>query len=242
MSLTRRVPSTKWFRMSLDITRQLEDERAREVWEKAKLAKDILDYQREQEMQEQEDVAQYEALQAQYAQEWDDWALWSSMHPGSPTRERELKRQKMILHIQVQGDATQKARLDLDVRPGTPVMLGMSWTLVAAEALETGVEQGGTGAKGSGSQTPTERINPVTPEKLSEGVGVGVVPKQGHIAEGELTAFMLNEEGGSVFAAWSSGGFSAEQIQRLYGDHVLEAGLRSWRHSRCLRGQSFAWA
>ena len=34
---------------------------------------------------------------------------------------------------------------------------------------------------------------------------------------------MTGDEGLSVFQAWSSGGFSAEQVRRLYGQHVLEA-------------------
>ena len=34
---------------------------------------------------------------------------------------------------------------------------------------------------------------------------------------------MTGQEGHSVFQAWCSGGFTSEQIQRLYGQPVLEA-------------------
>ena len=44
-----------------------------------------------------------------------------------------------------------------------------------------------------------------------------------HIAESDLTEFMLGEEGTSVFRAWSTKGFTSEQVERLYGPAVLEA-------------------
>ena len=34
---------------------------------------------------------------------------------------------------------------------------------------------------------------------------------------------MTGEKGLSVFRAWASGGFTTEQILRLYGQHVMEA-------------------
>ena len=81
-----------------------------------------------------------------------------------------------------------------------------------------------TKASSSQSHSPTEKLSPVTPEKLSaEGSARTVVPVQGHISEGELAAFMTGPEGQSVFQAWCSGGFTSEQIQRLYGQSVLEA-------------------
>ena len=213
-------PVDKMVQDELEIRRQLEEEREMQAWDRAKLQKDIQDYELEREQQESEDAAHYESLQAQYAQDWDDWVLWSSMNPTTPTRERPVKKQKMILHLQVQGDATKAARFDMELQPDKPVMLGMTWTVVEEMVP---VEQGGGGTRASGSQASTERISPVTPEGASESMSAQQGP--GHIAESELTAFMLGEEGLSVFRAWASGGFSAEQIQRLYGSHVLEAFL-----------------
>ena len=205
----------------LEIRRQLEAEQEMLAWEKARLEKDILDYENDRDLQEQEDIARHEELQAMYAQDWDDWALWSSMHPREVEHARAAKRQKMILHLQVHGDATTATKMELDLQPGQPMSLGMTWTVVD---VENDVERPGVG----GSQASTERMSPVTPEKpekperSSEGL---VVSGQGHITEGELTAFMTSEEGLSVYRAWSSGGFSAEQVQRLYGSPVMEAFL-----------------
>ena len=202
----------------LDIRRQLEDLQA---WEKAKLASEIADYERDCEMQEQEDEARYAALQAQYAPEWDDWVLWKSMHSSSPPRTSPRKRQHLILNIQLLGDLTTATQMAVDVAPGMLVYLGMTMTVTEGESQ---VQQSDEArASGSQSQGSTERISPVTPDKQSEG-GV-IVQGRGHMTESELTSFMTGEEGHSVFQAWASGGFTAEQILRLYGNHVMEAFL-----------------
>ena len=213
----------------LEIRRQLEAEQELLAWEKARLEKDVLEYEHDRDLREQEDIARYEELQAMYAQDWDDWALWSSMHPREVEYTRAAKRQKMILHLQVHDDATTATKMELNLQPGQPMSLGMTWTVVD---VENDVGRSGVG----GSQASTERMSPVTPEKpekpelRSEGL---VVSGQGHITEGELTAFMTSEEGLSVYRAWSFGGFSAEQVQRpvmeafMANKLVLEGGNSS---------------
>ena len=146
------------------------------------------------------------------------------MHSTSPARSRSAKRQRMTLHLQVQGEVTPAHRMDFDVTPGVPLTVGLTWAIM--EDRE-GVEQDSTPAceMASGSRGSTERVSPVTPEQhVSEGDSAcRPVRGPGHISETELAAFMTGDEGLNVFRAWSSGGFSAEQILRLHGTHVMEA-------------------
>ena len=174
-----------------------------------------------------EDEVRYEALQAQYAQEWDDWVLWRSMHSTSPARERPAKKQKLVLTLQVQGELKPATKLDFNVTPGMPMAVGLTWTVVDEMAADGAGGRAGRGEQASGSGSSTERVSPLTPEKpaelhLSRERPVQV-SGQGLITEAELAAFMTGDEGQSVFDAWSSGGFTSEQVQRLYGQHVLEA-------------------
>ena len=46
------------------------------------------------------------------------------------------KRQRLVLHLQVRGDATQSAVLELPVVPGAPVTLGMTWTVMEEEGVK----------------------------------------------------------------------------------------------------------
>ena len=86
--------------------------------------------------------------------------------------------------------------------------------------MEPESEEGVTG----GSQSSTERVSSATPlPESSQPVVQSAEQVKGLIEEGELTAFMSGEEGRSVFQAWRAGGFTTEQITRLYGEHVLEA-------------------
>ena len=89
----------------LEVKRQMEmdEEKDRLAWEKERQDMELMEYERDRALQESEDEARYEALQAQYAQEWDDWVIWRSMHSVSPQRERPVKKQKMVVTLQVQG-------------------------------------------------------------------------------------------------------------------------------------------
>ena len=142
-------------------------------------------------------------------------------------RVRPAKKQKLVLTLQVQGELVPAKRLDFNVTPGMPMTLGLTWTVVdeTAEDVPSGQAQRGEQASGSGSST--ERVSPLTPEKPAELHLSEERPVQGSgqglITEAELAAFMTGVEGQSVFNAWSSGGFTSEQVQRLYGQHVLEA-------------------
>ena len=203
----------------LEVKRQVEQERAAQAKEAAVLARQLQEYEQEKAREEQEDMARFEELQAQYAQEWDDWVVWSSMNaPGSP-RERHVKRQKMVLSVQVQGELQPVRRLDFDMVPGVPVTIGLHLQLMDDEVAET-ADNGGD--KAASSQSPTERVSPLTPEPHSQ---LEQVKGSGLISDADLTAFMASEEGLSVFRAWSTGGYTSDQIRRLYGEHVLEACL-----------------
>ena len=138
--------------------------------------------------------------------------------PGSP-RARPVKKQKMVLSVQVQGGLQPVHRLDFEMVPGVPTTIGLLWLLVSDGVDETAE---GVGGKAASSQSSTERVSPLTPEQHSEQ---GQVKGSGLISEDDLTAFMNSEEGLSVFQAWNAGGFTSDQIRRLYGEHVLEACL-----------------
>ena len=154
----------------LEMKRQIEEDDARErqAWEKERQARELLEYERDRAEQEKEDEARYEALQAQYAQEWDDWVLWRSMHSTSPTRARPEKKQKMVLHLQVQGELAPAKRLDFNVTPGMPVTVGLTWTVVDEEAVDAASKPLQWGERASGSGSSTERVSPLTPEQKSE--------------------------------------------------------------------------
>ena len=190
----------------LEIKRQREEEDARQLREKEMMEGQILEYEQEKEREQQEDEARYEELQAQYVQEWDDWVMWRSLHATSPSRTRPAKKQKMVLHVQVQGELTPVPRLDFNVTPGLPTTIGLTWTVLDDDP---GIVEDNA-AKASGSQSSTERVSPVTPETQTVKP---VVKGQGHIADGELSAFMTGEEGRSVFQAWCSGGFHQSRFQ-----------------------------
>ena len=166
----------------LEVKRQMEmdEERDRLAWEKERQDMELMEYERDRALQESEDEARYESLQAQYAQEWDDWVIWRSMHSVSPQRERPAKKQKMVLHLQVQGELAPAKRLDFDITPGMPTAIGLTWTVLEEEA-EKGMH--GEQTKASSSQSSTEKLSPVTPEKQlsAEGSASALVPVQGHI-------------------------------------------------------------
>ena len=203
----------------LEVRRHLEQEHAAQARDSAVLARQIEEYEQEKAREEQEDLARYEELQAQYAQEWDDWVVWSSMNAPGPPRERPLKKQKMVLSVQVQGELQPVSRLSFEMVPGVPTTIGLHWLLMGLEVGEMAEAEGG---KTAISQSSTERVSPLTPEHRSQQ---GQVKGSGLISEEDLTAFMASEEGLSVFRAWSTGGFTSDQIRRLYGEHVLEACL-----------------
>ena len=133
----------------------LAEEAEMQAWEKAKWDKELADYEQDRQMQEQIDIASYESLQAHYAQEWDDWVLWKSMNKADETQPQR-KRQRLVLHLQVQRDATQSAVLDLPVVPGDLVTLGMTWTVT---------EEDTAAASSGSSQCSTVRV---TSERGSE--------------------------------------------------------------------------
>ena len=199
----------------LEMKQLREEEAVRQQRQEAMLERQLVEYEEEREREKQEDEARYEELQAQYAQEWDDWVMWRSLHATNPARDRPVKKQKLALSVQVQGEMQPRQRIDFEVAPGIPMTLGLTWALVDAEPVEESV----TG----GSQSSTERVSPVTPEPPKPVQSV--VQGKGQIVEGELSAFMSGEEGLSVFQAWCSGGFTSEQISRLYGEAVLETFL-----------------
>ena len=142
------------------------------------------------------------------------------MHGGVPSEASPQKRQRLVLNLQLRGNLTMAAKMEVEMTPGMPVHLGMSMTVVEEDQGEAPQREMG----GSPSQGFTERISPLTPELLSGAEVDSRGPRgQSHIVESELTSFMTGDEGQSVFRAWALGGFTSEQILRLYGQHVMEA-------------------
>ena len=96
-----------------------EVERQQQMEVAAQLERELELSEKDQTMQEEAGLVNLEALDAHWAQEWDDWAAWDGMH-GEPSPPRTKR------HLQIQGDNTQHARLEVAVIEGYPVTMGIT--------------------------------------------------------------------------------------------------------------------
>ena len=215
----------------LAVRRQIamDEDKDRLAWEKERHEVELQEYERDRAIQESEDEARYELLQAQYAQEWDDWVVWRSMHSVSPPRERPVKKQKMVLTLQVQHELAPATKLVFDVSPGMPTTIGLTWTVTDenGDVDDKGeMDEKGEGTKASSSQSrsqsPTEKM-PSSPSEHCSVMGSpkAMVPVQGHISEGELAAFMTGFPGLELLPQSKSSGCMA----RLCWRHSLPINL-----------------
>ena len=144
------------------------------------------------------------------AQEWDDWVVWDAMHSGPPSP----KRQRMVMHLRVEADNVVQEKLTLWTRPSMPITLGLTWSLEDVPA-----------GSASSSSATTQMVAPSErpPESSELAARALQRAKEKGIEVGDLGDFLVSSEGTSVYEAWTTQGFSDQQIRDLYGDHVLES-------------------
>ena len=115
----------------------------------------------------------------------------------------------MILRMQVHGNSTQSARMDIDMTE--PITLGMTWSVVPVEddsrieASISLVPASGTQPVSEPAAAPVSVVMPVSePVQGSHLQGHG--GKSGQVPEADLFASMVSEEGVSVCSAWNCQG------------------------------------
>ena len=84
----------------------------------ARLAEQLERYEEDFQLQEDADIASLEALDAARAQTYDDWSLWDAKHGGTGEEARSVKRQRMVMHMAIQGDLTLRTKFGIPVTAG----------------------------------------------------------------------------------------------------------------------------
>ena len=177
----------------------LEEQQIRDELEKLqgrfeddKLRQELELYNEDIATQEASDLASLEVLDASYAQAWDDRCVWDSMN-NAP----RIKRQRLILHVRMQGNSTAQEKMEIVVRPGEPVTSGLTWTVVDMEETPSSASTAAVAPCTDGAVQEAESGNHM---HICSGFSSGSMCTV-NIPETELGKFMCSNEGQSVFRA-----------------------------------------
>ena len=167
-------------------------ERLQRRFEDDKLRHELELYGEDGATQEASDLASLEVLDASCAQAWDDRCVWDAMNSAP-----RIKRQRLILHVRMQGNFTAQEKMEIVVRPGEPVTTGLTWTVVDMEETPSSASTAAVAPCTDGAAQEAESGNHMhTCSGFSSGSMCTV-----KIPEAELGKLMCSNEGQSVFRA-----------------------------------------